>query len=98
MTFDEVMTAISVPRKPAKTASSSVTSTIVSMADTTRLPLPDDWPFRGPSAVMELFQRIRASRKGLPSYHAFWAAASGEADKSLPALKLRVLLKRGKVF
>ena len=90
MTFDEVMTAISVPAKPSKTSASSVTSTIVSMADTTRLPLPDDWPSRG-SAFMELFQAIRASGKGLPPYHAFWVASSGVADKCPPAPKHRDL-------
>eukprot|EP00959_Pyramimonas_sp_CCMP1952_P198729 4156666-Pyramimonas_sp.AAC.1 len=36
-----------------------------------------DWPFRGPSAALELLRGIRASGEPLESYRSAWARSSG---------------------
>eukprot|EP00959_Pyramimonas_sp_CCMP1952_P000078 1402-Pyramimonas_sp.AAC.1 len=54
--------------------------------------VPDDWPFRGPSASEELFRAIRGSGHDIGSYHDFYLASSGLSPEHPVAHKHRDLL------
>ena len=55
-------------------------------------PPPKDWPFRGPSAAMELLQSARAAGEDLTTVHAYFSQSSGLSAESQVAIKHRDLI------
>ena len=55
-------------------------------------PPPKDWPFRGPSAALELLQSARAAGEDLTTFHAYFLQSSGLSAESQVAIKHRDLL------
>ena len=55
-------------------------------------PPPEDWPFRGPSAVYELLVSVRAVSDDFGQFHEHWLRTAGLGGETPSAIKHRELL------